>query len=97
MGELYLNLAEAHERLAKEYRALARCGNVQSAMPENEEKTEALAKPLTIEEVRAVMSAKADEGKTSQIKALLMKYDAGRLSGVDPKRYPELLRELEAM
>lgn len=43
------------------------------------------------------MSAKSDEGKTAQVKALLMKYDAGKLSGVNPKDYAALLREVEAL
>ena len=54
-------------------------------------------KKITIEQVRAVMSAKSDEGKTAQVKALLMKYDAGKLSGVKPEDYADLLREVEAL
>lgn len=38
---------------------------------------EKVEKAVTIEVVRAAMSAKSDEGKTAQVKALLMKYDAG--------------------
>ena len=43
------------------------------------------------------MSAKSDEGKTAQVKALLMKHDAGKLSGVKPEDYADLLREVEAL
>jgi hypothetical protein len=43
------------------------------------------------------MSAKSDEGKTAQVKALLMKYDAGKLSGVKPEDYADLLQEVEAL
>ena len=65
-----------------------------AAAPEPTKKPE---KPITIEQVRAVMSAKSDEGKTAQVRTLLMKYDAGKLSGVKPEDYPDLLREVEAL
>lgn len=98
MSNVYLSLAEAHEKLAAGYRALAAQGSAEAPSPVKQpEAPVPEPKKLAIEDVRAVMSAKADEGKTPQIKALLMKYDAGRLSGVDPARYPDLMRELEAL
>ncbi len=91
-AEVYSQLAEGFELLAAGYRSLAEQGA--EATPEaGPEPT----KKITIEQVRAVMSAKSDEGKTAQVKALLMKYDAGRLSGVKPEDYADLLREVEAL
>ncbi|NBJ73862.1 hypothetical protein D1841_11340 [Neglecta sp. X4] len=94
--KVYSQLAEGFELLAAGYRSLAEQGAeaTPSAAPEPNKKTE---KPITIEQVRAVMSAKSDEGKTAQVKALLMKYDAGKLSGVKPEDYADLLREVEAL
>lgn len=89
MDEIYRSIAESYEKLAAGYRALAEQGADLPPAP-----TE---KPVTVEVVRAAMSAKSDEGKTSQVKALLMKYDAGKLSGVNPKDYAALLREVEAL
>lgn len=94
--EVYTKLAEGFELLAAGYRSLAEQGAeaTSTVAPEPTKKED---KPITIEQVRAVMSAKSDEGKTAQVKALLMKYDAGKLSGVKPEDYPDLLREVEAL
>ena len=42
----------------------------------------------TIDQVRALLAEKSGEGKTKEVKALLNKYDAGKLSGVKPEDYP---------
>ena len=90
--KVYSQLAEGFELLAAGYRSLAEQGA--EATPEAAPEP---TKKITIEQVRAVMSAKSDEGKTAKVKALLMKYDAGKLSGVKPKNYADLLREVEAL
>lgn len=41
----------------------------------------------------AVVSEKSGDGKTAEVKALLYKYDAGKLSGVKPEDYAALLEE----
>ena len=91
-AEVYTKLAEGFELLAAGYRSLAEQGA--EATPEAAPEP---TKKITIEQVRAVMSAKSDEGKTAQVKALLMKYDAGKLSGVKPEDYADLLQEVEAL
>ena len=53
--------------------------------------------PITLEDVRAVMTAKSREDKTAEVKALLTKYGAVKLGEVAPERYAELLRETEAL
>ena len=90
--KVYSQLAEGFELLAAGYRSLAEQGA--EATPEAAPEP---TKKITIEQVRAVMSAKSDEGKTAQVKALLMKYDAGKLSGVKQEDYADLLREVEAL
>ena len=90
--DVYTKLAEGFALLAAGYRSLAEQGAEATPAAAPEPK-----KPITIEQVRAVLSDKSDEGKTAQVKALLMKYDAGRLSGVKPEDYPDLLREAEAL
>ena len=90
--KVYSQLAEGFELLAAGYRALAEQGAeaTPAVAPEPTPK-------VSIELVHAVMSAKSDEGKTVPVKVLLMKYDAGKLSGVKPEDYPDLLREVEAL
>ena len=56
------------------------------------------AKPtLTLEEVRAVLADKSRTGHTAEIRELLKKYGASKLSLVDPKHYEALLREAEVL
>jgi len=56
------------------------------------------AKPtLTLEEVRAVLADKSRAGHTAEIRELLKKYGANKLSLVDPKHYEALLREAEVL
>lgn len=54
-------------------------------------------KPLTLEEVRAVLANKSRDGFTVQIRELLQKYGADRLSAVDPANYKALLRDAEEL
>ena len=52
---------------------------------------------ITIDQVRAVLAEKSGEGKTAEVKALLFKYDAGKLSAVKPKDYAALLEEAQRL
>lgn len=61
-------------------------------------KAEKETKPvLTLEEVRAVLADKSRAGHTAEIRELLKKYGASKLSLVDPKHYEALLREAEVL
>ena len=55
------------------------------------------AKPLTLEEVRAVLADKSKDGFTAQIRELLKKYGADRLSAIDPANYRALLTDAEGL
>ena len=91
MSDVYLSLADGFEKLAAGYRALANQGDNTPPPAEPE------ARNVSIAEVRAVLGKKSEEGKTREIKALLMKYDAGKLSGVKPEDYSALIKEAEAL
>ena len=54
-------------------------------------------KELTLEEVRAVLGEKSRAGFTAEIQALLKKYGAPKLSGIDPKHYEALLKDVEVL
>ena len=54
-------------------------------------------KPLTLEAVRAVLADKSRSGLTAQVRALIEKYDAAKLSEVDPKNYKALIADAEAL
>ena len=52
---------------------------------------------LSLEEVRAVLADKSRAGHTAEIRDLLKKHGASKLSLVDPKHYEALLREAEVL
>lgn len=54
-------------------------------------------KPLTLEQVRAALVEKSRAGHTSEVKALLIKHGADKLSDIDPAEYPALLAEAEVL
>ena len=49
---------------------------------------------LTLEQVRAVLADKSRKGHTAEIRTLLQKYGASKLSGIDPANYEALLAEV---
>ena len=52
---------------------------------------------ITLEKVRTVLAKLAQDGKQAELKALIGKYGANRLSEVESKYYPAILKEVEAM
>lgn len=62
------------------------------------EKARSEKKPaLTLEEVRAVLAEKSRNGHTAEIRSLLEKYGATKLSAVDPNNYEALLKDAEVL
>jgi len=54
-------------------------------------------KPLTLEEVRAVLAEKSRSGHTEEVRGLLAKHGADKLSEIDPVEYAALLAEAEVL
>lgn len=54
-------------------------------------------KPLTLEMVRAILAEKSRSGYTSEIRMLLEKHGASKLSEIKPSKYPALLAEAEVL
>ena len=48
---------------------------------------------ITIEQVRAVLAEKSQSGKQPEVKALILKFGANKLTDVDPSHYNALLME----
>ena len=105
MNDIFLKIADGFESLAAGYRALAQDSNAASVVPATdtpaapmEQEVPKEEKPtVTMEQVRAVLAQKSKDGKKAQVKALLLKYDSGKLSGVKPEDYPALLAEAEVL
>ena len=56
------------------------------------------AKPtISLEQVRAVLAEKSRMGFTAEIRSLLLKYGAPKLSQIDPEHYEAMLAEAEVL
>ena len=61
---------------------------------------ESVAKPpvtVTLEHVRSVLAEKSHDGLTEQVRGLLQKYGAQKLSAIASDRYPDLLRDAKEL
>ena len=54
-------------------------------------------KSFSLEDVRAVLTPISQIGKTAQVKELLLKYGANRLSEIDPSQYEALLADAKML
>ncbi|NLZ82941.1 MAG: hypothetical protein GX915_04685 [Clostridiales bacterium] len=52
---------------------------------------------ITLEDVRARLAQLSRDGKTAQVKALIQKYGANKLSEVNPDEYEALLLDAEVI
>ena len=97
--KLLLNVVEDLRSLADSVQAVADAmlQNEPTIDAEPKEPTPAPQKELTLEEVRAVLGEKSRAGFTTEIQALLKKYGAPKLSGIDPKHYEALLKDVEVL
>ena len=54
-------------------------------------------KAITLEKVRAVLAEKSHDGFTTEVRELLQKYGAAKLSGIAPANYAALLKDAEVL
>ena len=52
---------------------------------------------IKLEDVRAVLAEKSRAGHTTEVRSLLQKYGAAKLSGIDPANYKALLADAEVL
>ena len=110
MGSELLRIAEGFSIVAEGLRGLAKVeGSTKDNAAVKEQKqdaakaeTESAAeaqqeKPATLEGIRALMAQKTQEGKSKEIKELLQKYGAAKLSAVKPEDYPALMQEAQVL
>ena len=99
--QLLLDVVEDLRSLADSIKAVASAVGKneapEEAPPKKEEATAPQEKPITQEQVRAVLSEKSQDGKTDKVRALLLKSGAPKLSGIDPKSYQALLQDAEVL
>ena len=106
MGSELLRIAEGFSIVAEGLRGLAKAegGNTKdkAVKAQKVEKQESVAEvqqeqPATLEGIRALMAQKTQEGKSKEIKELLQKYGAAKLSAVKPEDYPALMQEAQVL
>ena len=106
MGSELLRIAEGFSIVAEGLRGLAKAegGTKEKAVKEQKQdtakaqpETTAQESPATLEGIRALMAQKTQEGKSKEIKELLQKYGAVKLSAVKPEDYPALMQEAQVL
>ena len=64
---------------------------------EEDAPAEEKAVTITLEEVRAKLAALSQGGKQAEVKALITKYGAQKLSDIPEDKYPDLLKDAEGI
>lgn len=102
--KLLLNVVDELKSLADSIQAVAdaMAGNepaeaVQSEMPTPSQEPKPDMKSVTLEQVRAVLAEKSHDGFTAEVRGLLEKHGAPKLSQINPSEFPALLAEAEAL
>lgn len=88
-NELLLNLAEDLKSLAESIIQLSENEPIEKPKVKVGKKVE---KEVKLEEVRAVLAEKSQAGFTSEVKEILEKFGAKKLSEVEPKKYSDLIK-----
>lgn len=83
---------EAANWLAEQFSGAAEEATAKKPAVKEEKKPD-----LKLEDVRAVLAEKSRAGHTAAIRTILQKYGASKLSGVDPKYYEALLKDVEVL
>ena len=86
-GEALIGISESLSELftGNDAQEPVETGKAEQVVPES--------KPITLEAVRAVLAEKSRAGFTAEVRTLLEKHGAEKLSEIDPSKYPSLLKE----
>ena len=95
--KLLLALVEDLRTLADSVQGVAEA--IGSNEPKGDIKPEQVQeeKEITLEEVRGVLAEKSHAGFTAQIRDLLKKYGADKLSQIEPSNYKALIADAEGL
>lgn len=102
--KLLLNLACDLRSLANSVQAVAdvmadkeTAETAQPEMPVSAQESDPPTKAVTLEQVRAVLADKSQQGFTADVRTLLEKYGAPKLSQIDPASYAALMADAESL
>ena len=99
-AKLLLNVAKNLHSLADSVQAL--CTLVTDGLTEKKETPAAKAETkkapaVTLEKVRSVLADKSRAGHTAEVRAIIARYGADKLSEIDPENYEAVIKEAEAL
>ena len=107
--KLILDVAQLMLKVVQDLRSLsdsvqAVCDAVTEGLSEEQhpkaikEKPAVEEKPsLSLEQVRSVLAVKSQAGHTAEVRAIIGKYGASRLSEIDAKDYAAVLKDAEEL
>ncbi|MCX7749196.1 MAG: rRNA biogenesis protein rrp5 [Clostridia bacterium] len=102
--KLLLDVVSDLRSLADSIQAVCNAMTSEDVSPSDEKPSEQKAAPaehpkptVTIEQIRSVLAKKSQAGKTAEVRELLGKFGATKLSEIPQDSYPELLRATEAL
>ena len=94
-GEVLISISETLTEMFSGTDAEAAAEPKAEEKPAKKVEKKQKAKEVTLAEVRAVLADKSRQGHTAEVKELLAKYGADKLSEVDASKYAELKAEAE--
>lgn len=93
--KLLLDVVEDLRSLANSIQAV--CESLSSVEEEKSAPTEPPNPSISIEQIRAVLAEKSQAGKTADVRTLLGKYGATKLSEIKAEVFQELLNDAEGL
>ena len=94
--KLMLQVAENLRALAESVQTM--CSAVTEVMPDESKAVpvpEKQAEPIPLEKVRGILASKSQAGFSAEVRAIVAKYGASRLSDINPKDYAAVLKDAE--
>lgn len=94
--KLLMEIKEDAENLASSIGVLLTALESDEELPK-EEKAKQEEKTYEIEDVRKILADKSRLGHTAKIRELLEKYEAKKLSDIEPSNYKDLVADVEKL
>lgn len=95
MKDVVLKIVNDLRGLADDLEIFAKLTKEESV--ELKTKVDTKEKVISIENVREVLASKSQDGKQKEVKALIQKYGANKLTDLEPKCYKDLLKDAEEL
>lgn len=90
-----LNVVSDLRKLAESLQSLAE--QLIETNPSSAQQNLPIAKVVTLEQVRAVLADKSNEGFTTEVRTLLEKHGAPKLSEINPANYASLFADAQRL